>query len=462
MAQAHCTTCNAIVTVHNGECLVGHPIPLEAVEAAHVGSSRGRRKSPRRFPSLEALRPPAVPRANRPEGAVSVLRPEAPRTVSPLMEMFGFGETPDPPWEYFDEPEPRAPVTQVLSPIGPLPDAPVRNRPGAEAKNRPSIFDALPRLADLVSASAPDHENTGTLIERLWQATDDFEPIDSWMPKTEYADRLSEKPVLRWIAGGALTIMAILLVAWLVGSVGGSDAPPAAAQAAIAIGAAETSAASVRDAINVLVDPSSSGVGLNEAAVALTEFDTAAREVASAANLLADQHEGVDLASTLLIRASDEGTAIERRLGAALTYRLVFDRAFVLPDLPDRADITAAADVSFELSAMVADTQRALDQLPFEPSLEDHRRLAAQALADIEVLSGMYVEALRAQQAGTAARHSATILELADETRTVLAATLPEVGDEISVQVDAFEATLDEAANALVRWESTGSATAIR
>lgn len=373
------------------------------------------------------------------------------------MEMFGFGETSDPPWEYFDEPEPRPPGRRVLSPVGPSPDAPARNRPGSEGKSRPSIFDALPRLADLVSDSAADHENTGTLIERLWQATDDFEPIDSWTPKSEYADRLSEKPVLRWIAGVALTIVAILLVVWLVASVGGPDAPPAAAQAATAVSTAETSAASVRDAIDVLVEPNSSGVELNEAAIALSEFDTAARQVASAANRLADQHEGADVASTLLISASDEGTAIERRLGAALTYRLVFERAFILPDLPDSADITRAADISFELSAMVADTQRALDQLPFEALLEDHRKLAAQALADIEILSGMYVEALREGQTGTAARHSKTIVDLADETRNVLAATLPEVGNEISEQVGQFEAALDEAVTALARLESGGS-----
>lgn len=457
MAQAHCTTCNATVTVQNGECLVGHQIPLEAIEAAHVASrGRGRRRPHRRLPSFDVLRSAVGTHRTTRENSVSVVPAPARPTVSPLMEMFGFGETSDPPWEYFEEPAPRAPAKRVLSPIGPLPDAVPKSRPGADGKTRPNIFDALPRLADLVSASPEDHENTGTLIERLWHATDDFEPMDSWMPKADAVDRLSQRPLLRWIAVSALALAAVFIVTALIVSGGGSDSPAPAVQANRAVEIAATNARTLREAVGVLTDPSSTGVQLNEAAVALSEFDSAARDLAAAASLLTDQQASAEMTSAHLTEASQQGGLIERRLGSALTYRLVFERAFLVPELPDTAGITEAADISFALSAMVADTQRALDALPFDPALEDHRVLAAQALADIEVLSGRYVEALRADRAGAAARDSAAIIDIADQTHTVLATTLPELGTQIADQIDGFETTLDGAAAALVQLGSTG------
>lgn len=460
MAQAHCTTCRATVTVDGGACLVGHPIAATDIVSVANRSARGRRRSNRRMPSLaDILGDSETHHRHQPSAAaVEVLPPESPRRVGPLMEMFGFSETTDLPWIEIDEstlPEHPVRTARPPRPARSIPKqrtSPVdrsMSRPGAVQTNRPSLFDGMPRLADLVAVNPGKHENTGTLVERMWEATDDFEPMDSWMPKADYVDRLGQQPVIRWVVAGVIAIVAVIsTVSLIVGGISGADPVPASDQAVAAVAEARQGATQLRDVLGTLSDPSSSGEQLNEAAVALDGFDSTARSLGARSSAVADLDGGADIAVTLS-QVSDVGVALGRRTGSTLTYRLVFERAFVIPELPTTADLTEAADLSFELSAMVADTERALAQLPFDPVLEDHRVSAAQALADIEVMSERYVEALRAEKPETANRHRQSIIDLSGGVHDELDLLLPAVGRQVSQGIDEYEEGLSAAITAL-------------
>ncbi len=75
------------------------------------------------------------------------------------------------------------------------------------------------------------------------------------------------------------------------------------------------------------------GDDLSSAAVTMTALDSAARDLTVAGDHLIENPEQ-EAAGRALIRAGSVATTTGRRLGDALTYRLVFARAFVLPDLP--------------------------------------------------------------------------------------------------------------------------------
>ncbi len=92
--------------------------------------------------------------------------------------------------------------------------------------------------------------------------------------------------------------------------------------------------------------------------------------------------------------ASEAGLDIERRIGDALTYRLVFAKTFQIPALPLTASPDQASTLGVELGLNLAETLDALAQLPTDPLFATHHQRADQ-LADryaewqIEYLSAL-------------------------------------------------------------------------
>ena len=219
--HAYCTTCQATVTVSDGHCVAGHTIttPIQT-------SGRGRHRAPSRFdrfrkappdnrvPDVEEPKqpitpadpqppePPPQPRAPRPRPVVPQPSPASwqpvettPRPVytSSMLEMLGMDEDV---------------VTQPTSGPAPAPQ-PVWQAPVPAQPARRVGVERLPSLSDMQTVN-DHHTDTGTLIERLWVATEEH---DAFRPATDLkADHLEAVPnrSFRWsIIIGAVLVLAI-------------------------------------------------------------------------------------------------------------------------------------------------------------------------------------------------------------------------------------------------------------
>ncbi len=316
-------------------------------------------------------------------------------------------------------------------------------KPLQESSEHPSIFDLLPRLSDLRSGG--ESENTGTLIERLWEATDTYEPATSWAPATP---SLSQKRP-RW---GLIVLLILVAIAGalLVANRPDQDADRqmAARSTQETIDAARSSLAEARTVVDLIGNTEATGEELSSAAVTLTALDSSARELTAAGDSLIEDAER-EATGRALIRAGSLATTTGRRLGDALTYRLVFARAFALPDLPAEAGITEIADVGFEIASMISDTERSLERLPGDPTLDGHRRDAEEALASIEAATPDYLQALRDGESLSAQVHANQIRRLGTDTHAALFGPLRQLADEVGIAFDGYEAELEAASTRL-------------
>lgn len=358
--------------------------------------------------------------------------------VGPFIEMLGFSESMDSEWIDLRS---SALATEPSPPVVTPPDngyAVARPTPPL----RPTMFDRLPRLAEL-AAGAPA-ENTGTLIERMWEATDDSQGLDAFAPKSDYIDVLGRRATVRWVVAGLVVVLAAWFGAqWYRGLTPEDPTERAAAAAAEATAGAHERLTSLATIVATVADPDATGDDLNGATLVLSQLDGLNRDIRQAGQQLAAS-SGATPVTDRLAAAADTGIRLERRIGNALTYRLVFERAFVVPDLPMSTDLTGAADTSFELSAMIADTERAIEQLPFDSALDSHRAEAEATLAEIERISSLYVEALRAENVPGATTHAVTMTRLADDIHEQLDATLHSLALQLSDDVDSYTALVTE------------------
>jgi hypothetical protein len=143
-----------------------------------------------------------------------------------------------------------------------------------------------------------------------------------------------------------------------------------------------------------------------------------------------------------MAEASQDGLAVERRLGDALTYRLVFGRAFDLPELPAAASPDEISALGVELGLGLAGTLDALAALPNDPAFESHR-------AEAQVLAGRYadwqIEYLSALRSGDATTAAELVEELAgsvDRVKTGIVEPLQTVAAWSTIELDKFETTL--------------------
>ncbi len=150
-----------------------------------------------------------------------------------------------------------------------------------------------------------------------------------------------------------------------------------------------------------------------------------------------------------MANASQEGLAIERRLGDALTYRLVFQKAFQIPDLPGTASPDEISALGVELGLGLAATLDALAALPNDLAFETHR-------AEAETLANRYAEwqidylsALRAADLPTATALVEELETAVDATTTGVANPLRTIAAWGSTEIAGFETTLKTLAGQL-------------
>ena len=244
-------------------------------------------------------------------------------------------------------------------------------------------LEGLPTLSDMRMVN-DDQTDTGTLIERLWFATEEHDAV---RPAEDlHAGRIAEVPsrTFRWsVIVSAVVVLAVAVALLQIGV----RSPTRLADEAIATyRAAVTEAQDVVPATQkvmlAITDPAVSIEGLSDAAVTLSQLDSASRNLfTTASEPLAStpplvSRSPLDALTPLrsdLAAASQDGIAIERRLGDALTYRLVFDKVFAIPELPVSAARDEISALGVELGLDLAATLDAIAALPSDPAFGAHR-----------------------------------------------------------------------------------------
>ena len=489
MPHAYCTTCRATVTVSDNRCLAGHPIDgpiLATARGRHRapswweqlipgrGSAAGQHRATRISAPVEEARPepkasaaakplparPAPQRAQEPvrthQPAVPARPPVQPVTPRPapaaqwspseestrsvytsaLLEMLGLDETAG-----F---EPTVAATPLIQPEW--------QNPVRVAVAEKTGLDELPALSDMRMVNESDTD-TGTLIERLWFATEEHDAV---RPATNLSPtEFSQAPerTFRWtIVVAAGLGLAVVLALILIGmGQPGRIAERATSSYRTAITEARSVLPIASEVMLAITDPAVTTEGLSDAAVTLSRLDTASRNLfTSASEPLAAtppfvSREGLDALTPIrtdMANASQDGLAVERRLGDALTYRLVFERAFVLPDLPIAATPDEISALGVELGLGLAGTLDAIAALPNDPAFEAHR-------AESERLAGRYAEwqieylgALRAGDATTATDLVAELQGAVDRLTTGISRPLETVAAWATEELDRYNTTL--------------------
>jgi hypothetical protein len=97
----------------------------------------------------------------------------------------------------------------------------------------------------------------------------------------------------------------------------------------------------------------------------------------------------------LLQQSAERALTVERRLGDALTYRVIMDQAFITGELPVAAREGDLGEIGAELSVVEATTEQLLAQLPDDPFFASHAAAANQLLATFRDWQVAYLGELR-------------------------------------------------------------------
>ena len=474
MPQGYCKECRAHVTVRDGACLLGHSIDPTSIIAGS-GRHRAARSSrlnhsqlvsPRGAIGVDVLQseeapapsePPAAP-IRRPNGRTSEPRPPTFDTpVEPAAD-----PTPSPAPEPWQRPllgRRKMPMLELLGFADPgegsakAADKPEEAFPAPALLTKPSVIEDAtevieitpmrgPRLADVHTGEQT--ENTGVLVARLWDATSTHDALGAdWEPSATI-----EPPVrtFRWslISAGlalAVTVALLAIAAYRL------PINQAAAMRDNLSGSLETldAATGVFPAVaNLVLDPETTTAALADAAIPLLAFSEAANSAYSSATADPGAQiplvpkaplEALEPAMTNLQRAADEALVIHERIGDVLDYRILLERALVLPaSLPVEASDTRISDIGIGLSATLADTTEVLLQLPQDEILTVHALQLESAYSAMTIHVADYLAALRSGNSFAASR---IVGDMRNEARSAL--------DAVDDTLHEFETWLIEA-----------------
>lgn len=341
-------------------------------------------------------------------------------------------------------------VTEPASPAPPIPQ-PVWQAP-APATGQVGV-ERLPSLSDMQTVN-DHHTDTGTLIERLWVATEEHEAV---RPAADLqAEQFAAVPnrTFRWsIIIGAVLVLAIAVAALQIGvRMPARIADEAIASYQAALTDAQEVIPSAEQVMLAITDPAVTTEGLSDAAVTLSELDTTSRALFSIASeplsstpplVSRDELDVLTPIRSSMANASQDGLAIERRLGDALTYRLVFAKTFSLPELPAIASPDGISALGVELGLGLAATLDALQALPNDPAFERHR-LEAQSLAEeFATWQVQYLSALREADLATATSLAEELQTAVDEIHRGIEDPLATVAAWGTDQISEFGNTLN-------------------
>lgn len=312
---------------------------------------------------------------------------------------------------------------------------------------RLGLFDSIPRLSEIGAMTAG--ENTGNLIERLWQATDGMDALEgSWTSVPSTLSARFQNTDRRWglIAGIAAAIALVLFIG--VNLRPEAATSPELGPARTAIQAAAGTVDDLTLISGYLAEPDTPAESLSGSAVLLAAIDRTARDLSTSASGLSSWDGYTEVAS-VLSDAADRGEAIESRLGDALSYRLVSDTLFRLPALPAEADRNQSGEIGFDLATMISDAERSLERLPRDPSLTGHRLETEKLVTDLLPMIDRYLEALRNGDASTAGATANRMIDLVVANYKARDAAYDQFDIEIAGLASAYAGDLQKAGDLL-------------
>jgi len=485
--HAYCTTCEASVTFSDNHCPAGHTITNPIFESA-----RGRHRAPSRW---EKLRPGrigapgqhrAVRSSDRLEDAPPASRPISVAKTRPARPVPQLTQPPARPTRPVPPP-PIQPITPNPAPASHWVPPESFSRSGYSSSmlemlglDEDTVFeptvttmaspqpqwqppapvavaeriglDRLPALSDMRMVN-DSHADTGTLIERLWFATEEHEAVHPAADLSASDFGTIPDRTFRWtiIIAGVLGLAVAVTLLSIGAHLPTRLAEKATATYRSAIVEAQDVLPAASEVMLTITDPAVTTEGLSDAAVTLAQLDTASRNLFTYASeplpstpplVSRDALDSLTPVRSDMANASQDGLAVERRLGDALTYRLVFDRAFALPELPVSATPDEISALGVELGLGLAGTLDAIAALPSDPAFESHR-------AQAEVLANRFaewqIEYLSALRTGDATQASGLVEELhatVDKVTTGIADPLQTVAAWATGEIDKFETTL--------------------
>ena len=337
-------------------------------------------------------------------------------------------------------------VTTMTSP------QPVWQPPAPEQANGKTGLDELPALSDMRMVN-DNHADTGTLIERLWFATEEHDAVQPAANLSAPEFEAVPDRTFRWtiVIGALLGLVLAVTLLQVAIRLPSRMAEQATASYRAAVVEAQDVLPNATEVMIAITEPGGTNEALSDAAVTLSRLDTASRNLFTYASeplsatpplVPRDALDSLTPIRSDMAEASQDGLAIERRLGDALTYRLVFARAFALPELSTTASPDEISALGVELGLGLAGTLDALAALPNDPAFESHR-------AQAEILANRYAEwqieyltALRSGDLTTATQLVEELEGSVDQVTAGVVEPLQDVAAWTAIELDKFETTL--------------------
>lgn len=295
--------------------------------------------------------------------------------------------------------------------------------------------------------------DTSLLVTRLWEATENVGPTPvDWHPE-DFSALASSSRTFRWsvVVIGVAVVIGLLAAMQYAMSLPARLAAETTTRYVSAIDSLDQAIPATREAARAVTEPDSDPANLAAAAVALSDLDDAARtafttvaEPLPDTPLLVprDELEALNPQRTSIATAADLTLTVERRLGDALNYRLLFARMFALPELPVAATPDEITDLGVTLGLAITDSATLADQLPDEPFLADHLASTKALVRRLDDWQGEYLEALRRSDADTARLLIDEYHTRISELEQGLIAPLHALGEWAATQLDTLDSTL--------------------
>jgi hypothetical protein len=285
-----------------------------------------------------------------------------------------------------------------------------------------TAWDSLPTLADVAVSDEPT-SSTGSSVQRLWDATEDHTLVVAPLDESVEAPqpRLLDDQRFRRTATIALVVVAALigLAAQFVGSQPERDAVAFEARYETAAAQITEATGPVSRSVALLTMEGISASDFAQLTGDLDVLDGIARGAAGiAAEALPEAPivgsslpiDSLILPKSLLEQSALQALNLESRIGDAVSYRIIFERAFDLPPLPTEATLVDIGVIGADLSVVIAENEQILAELPDDPFFGRHRQEAVDLLQYITESQAAYFDALRANDtfAATAIRNEIT------------------------------------------------------
>lgn len=288
----------------------------------------------------------------------------------------------------------------------------------SEASPSPSTEDLAeptPMIASVPGLTEDESpsETTSEMVGQLWTSSETAGPLDTWEP--DAMDKtISSSRGFRWTSVFAAVAVIALIVTGLVllPSITRNRAEAHSDMMTSALAELRAELPDTQKSLEVATEPSSDATslrGLTTQLTALTARSSAVIE-AGQADLPATppftSSAPIDELEPIRQRVEPIGTTsqtIQRRIANLVEYRTLMSGFLDLPALPRTADSTTQTELRVVLASAQAESASILADLPSDVSLAPHEELARSINEDFATWQIDYLEALRNEDAATAA-----------------------------------------------------------